>query len=83
MAIKKNPENISRNYFVAMLIRLFASVLVALLFIYFDRENASVFAGNFIVLYFMYLGFEIYALMSNLQSHYKEGKSPDEKEECS
>ncbi len=80
-AIEKDPENIARNYFGAMIFRLFVSVLVALLFIYFDRENSTVFAGNFIVLYLMFLGFEIYALMANLQAQSEEGKYLNEKEE--
>ncbi len=80
-AIESNPDNIARNYFIAMLIRLFISVIIALLFIYFDRENSTVFVGNFVTLYLMYLGFEIYALMANLQAQSEEGKYLNEKEE--
>ena len=80
-AIKSDPDNIARNYFGAMFARLFISVIVAILFIYFDRDNSAVFAGNFVILYLMYLGFEIYALISNLQTHSEEGKIPHEKEE--
>ena len=82
-AIEKDPENIARNYFGAMIFRLFVSLIIALLFIYFDRENSIVFAGNFIILYLMFLGFEIYALMANLQAHSEEGKNPYENKDKS
>src|SRR5210317_1090597 len=49
-AIDSDEENIARNYFGAMIIRLFLSVIVALIIIYFDRDNSIVFAVNFIIL---------------------------------
>ncbi|MFC2125572.1 hypothetical protein ACFLU5_12245 [Bacteroidota bacterium] len=80
-AIETDPDNIARNYFGAMFIRLFISVIVAIVIIYYDRENSTVFAGNFVILYLMYLGFEIYTLITNLQIHSDEGEYPHEKEE--
>jgi len=80
-AIESDQENISRNFFGAMIVRLFLSVTVALVIIYFDREGSSVFAVNFIILYLMFLGFEIYTLMANLQAHSGDHKYPHDNEE--
>lgn len=72
-AAAKNVENISKGFFTAMMIRLFVSIVLALLIIYVDREHASVFAVNFVILYLLYLGFEIYYLIANLQPRLGRG----------
>ncbi len=64
---KKNMDNVSKGFFGAMMLRFFLSIIIALVVIYFDREGAIVFALNFIILYLLYLGFEIYYLINNLQ----------------
>jgi len=63
----KNPGDISKGFFGAMMLRLFVSVIIATVIIYYDRESSTIFALNFIVIYLMYLGFEIYYLISILQ----------------
>ncbi len=72
-AAAKDLENISKGFFTAMLVRLIVSVVIALVIIYFDRENSSVFAVNFVILYLLYLGFEIYYLIVNLQPRFNRG----------
>jgi L-asparagine transporter-like permease len=70
---KKNIDNLSKGFFGAMMIRFFLSIILALVVIYFDRENATKFAVNFIILYLFYLGFEIYYLVNNLQPRLNGG----------
>ena len=53
-------------------VRLLISVVLALVFILTDKPNAKLFAGNFVVLYLLYLGFDIYSLLTNLRSHSKK-----------
>jgi len=64
---KKNLDNVSKGFFGAMMLRFFLSIIIALVVIYLDRGGAMVFAVNFIILYLLYLGFEIYYLINNLQ----------------
>ncbi len=73
LTARKKAENISKGFFGAMMVRLFVSIILALLIIYFDRENSTVFAVNFILLYLLYLGFEIYYLLTNLQPRINRG----------
>jgi hypothetical protein len=63
----KNPDDISKGFFGAMMLRLFVSVIIATIILYYDRESSTIFALNFIVIYLLYLGFEIYYLISILQ----------------
>lgn len=71
---KKDLDNVSKGFFGAMMLRFFLSIIIALVVIYFDREGAMVFAVNFIILYLLYLGFEIYYLINNLQLRINGGK---------
>ena len=60
-------------YFGVMTIRLILSVAFALIFIIKDRDNVLVFGINFLVLYLLFLGFEIYSILTNLRTHFKKG----------
>ncbi|MBR9999029.1 MAG: hypothetical protein KFF73_08660 [Cyclobacteriaceae bacterium] len=71
---RKNIDDVSKGFFVAMMLRFFLSIIFALVVIYFDREGAIVFAVNFIILYLLYLGFEIFYLVNNLQLRINGGK---------
>ena len=64
---RKNLEKLSKGFFSAMMLRLFVSIIIAVVIIYFDRANSTIFALNFLILYLVYLGFEIYYLISILQ----------------
>lgn len=72
-ATRKNPQNFMAVYFSAMIARLFISILLATVFILTDKQHIMVFAGNFIVLYLSYLGFEIYTILTNLRHHFRTG----------
>lgn len=71
---EKNMDNVSKGFFLAMMLRFFLSIIIALVVIYFDRIGAIVFAVNFIILYLLYLGFEIYYLVNNLHLSINGGK---------
>ncbi len=69
----KNPKSFIAVYFTAMIARLFISILVASAFILLDKQHVMQFAYNFIVLYLLFLGFEIYGIMTNLRHQNKKG----------
>ena len=75
----KDQEKLSNGFFSAMMLRLFISIIIALIIIYFDRANSTIFALNFLVLYLIYLVFEIYYLISILQPRLKSEKHIEEK----
>jgi L-asparagine transporter-like permease len=64
---RKDIDHLSKGFFGAMMLRFFLSIIIVLIVIYVDRENAILFAVNFIIIYLLYLGFEIYYLVKNLQ----------------
>ena len=70
---EKNAEDIAKSFFIAMMIRLFLSVIIATIIIYVDNESSTIFALNFVIFYLLFLGFEIYYLISNLQSRFNSG----------
>ncbi len=69
----RKRDNFMAAYFSAMLARLFLSIIVASVFILLDRSEVLLFAINFVVLYLLFLGFELYGIMSNLRHHFKKG----------
>jgi hypothetical protein len=84
MIIEKTTQNdlekLSKGFFSAMMLRLFVSIIIAVIIIYFDRANSTIFALNFLILYLLYLGFEIYYLISILQPRLKRDRQVEEKE---
>lgn len=70
---KNNSQKFLAVYFSAMIGRLFISIIFAAIFILTDRENVFNFAINFLLLYLLFLGFEIYGIMTNLRHHFKKG----------
>lgn len=56
-------------YFGTAAVRLFISAGLALLLIMIDRSNIIAFVANFMGLYLLYLGFEIYAILSIFRKH--------------
>lgn len=77
---KKDAEKLSKGFFTAMMLRLFFSVIIAVIIIYFDRVNSTIFALNFLILYLLYLGFEIYYLINILQPRFSSEQHVEEKE---
>ena len=73
----KNPGAFIAIYFTAMIARLFISILVASAFILLDKQHVMTFAYNFIVLYLLFLGFEIYGIITTLRHQNKTGADND------
>ena len=74
---RKNPKNFLAVYFSAMIGRLFISIIFAAIFILTDRANVFIFSINFLILYLLFLGFEIYGIMTNLRLHFKKGSGDE------
>ena len=74
----KDHDKLSKGFFSAMMLRLFLSIIIAALIIYFDSVNSTIFALNFLILYLLYLGFEIYYLISILQPRLNSEKQVKE-----
>ncbi len=70
---RRNSENFLAVYFSAMIGRLFISIIFAAIFILTDREHVFNFSINFLILYLLFLGFEIYGIMTKLRTHSKKG----------
>jgi len=69
----KNSDNFLAIYFSVMLGRLFVSIIFAVVFILADREHIINFSFNFLFLYLLFLGFEIYGIITNLRHNFKKG----------
>jgi len=74
-----DEEKLSKGFFSAMMLRLFVSVIIAIVIIYIDRVNSTIFALNFLILYLLYLGFEIYYLINVLQPRLSSERQVEEK----
>ena len=77
---QRDAEKLAKGFFSAMMLRLFLSVIIAIVIIYFDRVNSTIFALNFLILYLLYLGFEIYYLISILQPRLSSERQVEETE---
>lgn len=75
--IQKLTENKSSNflaiYFSVMIGRLFISIIFATVFILTDRTHVFNFSINFLILYLLFLGFEITGIITTLRLHFKKG----------
>ena len=76
-AARKAQNNFMPIYLSAMVARLFISIIFAALFILFDKAHVMTFAGNFVVLYLLYLGFEIYGILTNLRHQFTMGSDKE------
>ena len=76
---QRDQEKLSKGFLLAMMLRLFVSIIIAIVIIYFDRANSTIFALNFLALYLLYLGFEIYYLISILQPRLNSERQVEKK----
>lgn len=72
-ASNDKSKNFLASYFTIMIGRLFISVIFASLFILLDKSHVFNFAISFLILYLLFLGFEIVGIMTNLRHHFKKG----------
>lgn len=64
----ENVELFTRYYFIVMILRLLLAVLFVAAGLYLNIENKVIFVSNFLALYLLFLGFELYYLITNFQS---------------
>ncbi len=66
---KKDHESFQNSFYVSKAVKLFISLIVIATYLYFDGVAKYAFAGDYLVIYFIYMGFEIKFLLTNLQTH--------------
>jgi hypothetical protein len=76
--VQANPDNFMVAYFSSMVVRLLLSVGIVLIYLYTGgaQEGAGTYAflGVFFVGYFLYSGFEVWSVLSNLRPFSKPGE---------
>lgn len=75
--VRANPNNFMAAYFGSVVARLLVSVGLIIIYFYKGgaREGAGTWAflGSFFLLYFLFAGFEIWSVLSNLRPFSKRG----------
>lgn len=72
LGLKHDSEHLHAYYFASMGLRMVFCVMAIFVYRYYHEENLIQFVFNFFALYFIYTGFEIYALLSNLRRNSKK-----------
>jgi uncharacterized membrane protein HdeD (DUF308 family) len=72
LGLRHDSENLHAYFFASMGVRMVFSIIAVFVYRYFHTEELVQFVLNFFVLYFIYAGFEIYALLSNLRQNSKK-----------
>jgi hypothetical protein len=76
--VRANPDNFMVAYFSSMVVRLLLSVGLVLLYLYtggaHEGTGTYAFLGVFFVGYFLYSGFEVWSVLSNLRPFSKPGE---------
>ncbi|MFC5270727.1 hypothetical protein [Adhaeribacter terreus] len=64
---EEDEDNFQLYYFGSMAFRVVMCLAVVFLYVIFTKERHLQFALNFFVLYFIFTGFEIYCILTNLR----------------
>lgn len=76
--VRANPNNFMVAYFSSMVVRLLLSAVVVLVYLYtggaHEGTGTYAFLGVFFVGYFLYSGFEVWSVLSNLRPFSKPGE---------
>ncbi|WP_242693219.1 hypothetical protein [Sabulibacter ruber] len=72
LGLKHDATNLHAYYYTSMGVRMVFAIIAIFVYRYFHEEQIVQFVLNFFVLYFIYTGFEIYALLSNLRRNSKK-----------
>ncbi|GAA4002339.1 hypothetical protein GCM10022408_12150 [Hymenobacter fastidiosus] len=79
--LKANPDGFMVAFFGGMVVRLLLSVGLVLVYLYKggakEGPGTWTFLGSFFLLYFLFAGFEIWSILSNLRPFSKPGESPE------
>ncbi|WP_162550110.1 hypothetical protein [Hymenobacter nivis] len=75
-AVRANPDNFLAAYFGSVALRLVAGLAAVLAYLYNGGAHAGratyTFLGAFFILYFLFAGFEIWAILTNLRPFSKK-----------
>ncbi|MBX0292723.1 hypothetical protein K3G63_19920 [Hymenobacter sp. HSC-4F20] len=78
--VQRNAQNFMVAYFGGMVARLLLSLTLVLVYLLlgYGRETSSqwAFLGSFFVLYFLFTGFEVWSVLTNLRPFSKPGENP-------
>ena len=72
MGSKSDPGNFQMYYLGSMAFRVLMCMGVIFIYVYFVAERELQFTLNFFLLYFIYTGFEIYHILTNLRQNSKK-----------
>ncbi|MCB2409358.1 hypothetical protein [Hymenobacter lucidus] len=77
--LKANPDGFMVAFFGGMVVRLLLSVAMVMIYLYKggakEGHGTWTFLGSFFLLYFLFAGFEIWSILSNLRPFSKPGES--------
>jgi hypothetical protein len=77
--LKANPDGFMVAFFGGMVVRLLLSVALVMIYLYKggakEGHGTWTFLGSFFLLYFLFAGFEIWSILSNLRPFSKPGES--------
>ncbi|QNF32417.1 hypothetical protein HUW51_06610 [Adhaeribacter swui] len=72
MGSKSDPGNFQMYYMGATAFRVLMCMGVVFIYVYFSAERELQFTLNFFLLYFLFTGFEIYHILTNLRRNSKK-----------
>lgn len=77
--VQANPDNFIVAYFGSMVVRLLLSLTLVLVYLFLgggkEGDARWAFLGSFFVLYFLFAGFEVWSVLSNLRPFSKPGET--------
>jgi hypothetical protein len=68
MKVMADSESFVKYYFLVMIGRLLLGIIFVTVGLYVLNENKVIFVTNFLILYLLYLGFEIFYIIAKFQS---------------
>ncbi len=80
IGVRDDPDNFQLYFFGSSVFRVLLCMGAVFFYVYFFSEGELQFTLNFFVIYFIYTGFEIYSLLSNLRRNSKK-RVPQERSE--
>ncbi|UOQ75692.1 hypothetical protein MUN84_13600 [Hymenobacter sp. 5516J-16] len=77
--VQANPDNFMVAYFGTMVVRLLLSLTLVLVYLFRgggkEGDARWAFLGSFFILYFLFAGFEVWSVLSNLRPFSKPGEN--------
>lgn len=71
IGIDRNPNDFVAFYFISMFIRMFCTILIAVIFLINGVEDRAAFVTNYFLFYLSFFVFEIKSVLTNLRPHSK------------